>query len=95
MQELSSVERHLLQAKARALTGREKTLSERKQALCGYESVSLPPGILYDCVCVQSNLRRKDTLGAGLLSFVRRLSLSRRFTHISITSLFTVKKTSF
>ena len=44
---------------------------------------------------VQSNLRRKDTLGAGLLSFVRRLSLSRRFTHISITSLFNVKKNSF
>ena len=46
-------------------------------------------------VGVQSNLRRKDTLGAGLLSFVRRLSLSRRFTHISITSLFNVKKNSF
>ena len=44
---------------------------------------------------MQSNLRRKDTLGAGLLSFVRRLSLSRRFTHISITSLFNVKKYSF
>ena len=40
---------------------------------------------------VQSNLRRKDILGAGLLSFDRRLSLSRRFTHISITS-FNVKK---
>ena len=29
--------------------------------------------------CVQLNLRTKDTLGMGLLSFVRRLSLSRRF----------------
>ena len=44
------------------------------------------------CLQVQSNLRRKDTLGAGLLSFVRRLSLSRKFTHIS---LFNVKKNSF
>ena len=28
---------------------------------------------------IQSSLRTKDTLGTGLLSFVRRLSLSRRF----------------
>ena len=48
--------------------------------------------VLHD---LQSNLRRKDPLGAGLLSFVRRLSLSRRFTHISITSLFNVTKKSF
>ena len=31
---------------------------------------------------VQSNLWRKDTLGTGLLSFVRRLSLSQRFNCI-------------
>lgn len=42
MQELASVERHLLQAKAKALTEKEKTLSERKQTLCGY--TSLPSG---------------------------------------------------
>ena len=29
---------------------------------------------------IQLNLRTKDTLGTGLLSFLRRLSLSRRFT---------------
>ena len=28
---------------------------------------------------IQSSLRTKDTLGTGLLSFARRLSLSRRF----------------
>ena len=31
-------------------------------------------------IYIQSNLRTKDTLGTGLLSFLRRLSLSRRFT---------------
>ena len=44
IQELGSVERHLLQAKARALTEQEKILSERKQALHGYENISLPSG---------------------------------------------------
>ena len=44
MQELASVERHLLQAKARALTEEEKTLSERKEALSGYKCVTLPSG---------------------------------------------------
>lgn len=43
--ELVSVERHLLQAKARALTEEEKKLSERKLALCGYEDVGLPSGM--------------------------------------------------
>ena len=35
-----------------------------------------------ECVCVyvQLNLRTKDTLGMGVLSFLQRLSLSRRFT---------------
>ena len=44
---------------------------------------------VYVHVHVQSNIQRKDTLGAGLLSFVRKLCLSRRLTH---TSLFNVKK---
>ena len=30
-------------------------------------------------MCIQSNLRTKDTLGMGLLSSLWRLSLSRRF----------------
>jgi hypothetical protein len=43
VQELVSVERHLLQAKARALTEEERRLGERKQALCGYDRlISLP-----------------------------------------------------
>ena len=37
----------------------------------------LPPSQM--TCSVQSSLRTKDTLGTGLLSFVRRLSLSRRF----------------
>lgn len=46
VEELAAVERHLLQAKARALTEREKKLSEKKQALCGYdETINLPTGI--------------------------------------------------
>ena len=39
-------------------------------------------------VVVQSNLRTKDTLGTGLLSFVRRLSLSRRFKCIDPQIMF-------
>ena len=31
---------------------------------------------------IQSNLQTKDTLGTGLLSFLRRLSLSRRFAGV-------------
>ena len=34
-------------------------------------------------LAVQSNLRTKDTLGTGLLSFVQRLSLSGRFNCIN------------
>ena len=44
MEELASLEKHLLQAKAKALAEEEKTLSERKEALGAYESVSLPSG---------------------------------------------------
>lgn len=43
--ELASVERHLLQAKARALAEEEKTLLERKLALCGHKDVGLPSGM--------------------------------------------------
>ena len=47
VEELAAVERHLLQARARALAEREKRLSERKQALCGYEEgLCLPAGVL-------------------------------------------------
>ena len=43
MQELLSAERHLLQAKARALTEKERELSDMKQALCGYDRlINLP-----------------------------------------------------
>ena len=45
VEELMSVERHLLQAKARALAEEEKILSEKKEALGGYEGVNLPSGI--------------------------------------------------
>ena len=34
---------------------------------------------IYKIIIIQSSLRTKDTLGTGPLSFVRRLSLSRRF----------------
>ena len=58
MEELASLEKHLLQAKAKALAEEEKTLSERKEALGAYESVSLPSGtytvlqqdITYTCI---------------------------------------------
>ena len=47
MEELAAVERHLLQARARALTEQERKLSEKKQALCGYEEgINLPAGVL-------------------------------------------------
>ena len=44
------MERHLLQAKARALTEEERRLGERKQALCGYDRlISLPSTGITDC----------------------------------------------
>ena len=39
-------------------------------------------------MAVQSNLRTKDTLGTGLLSFIRRLSLSRRFNCVILKLCF-------
>ena len=61
-----SLEKHLLQAKAKALAEEEKTLSEKKEALGTYESVSLPSGtytvlqqnITCTCTCIY-------TLGTG------------------------------
>ena len=44
MEEVASLERHLLHAKARALAEEEKTLSEKKETLGAYESVKLPSG---------------------------------------------------
>ena len=36
---------------------------------------------------IQWNLRTKDTLGTGVLSFVQRLSLSRRFNCIILKNV--------
>ena len=44
---------------------------------------------------IQSSLQTKDTLGMGLLSFARRLSLSRRFMIFqSILIVFILKQVS-
>ena len=50
VQELVAVERHLLQARAKALTEEEKALAEKRQAFHGYTVVDTPTGmyILFD-----------------------------------------------
>ena len=63
------------------------------EKMSGYVGCLPPPTYFLNTLLgsLQSNLQREDTLGAGVLSFVQRLSLSRSFTHISIKSLFNVK----
>ena len=41
---LASLERHLVQAKARALAAEEKTLNTLKEGCPGYEDIGLPEG---------------------------------------------------
>ena len=49
---LASLERHVVQAKARALAAEEKTLSTLREGCPGYEDIGLPEGGYHPCTCV-------------------------------------------
>lgn len=49
---LASLERHVVQAKARALAAEEKTLNTLREGCPGYEDIGLPEGGYHPCMCV-------------------------------------------